>query len=330
MLMQLTDLFEVRSRKSVGNRPVSSLAFDWLYTGLLLLFTVGFMMDVWSHSTFGPDQSVLSEYHLLFYTSGALMGALLVGSHFRNVGAGYRFEDALPQGYGFALLALLGFGVAGAADLVGHALWGFEVDNEALLSPSHLGLFVTWGGLASGTVMATLARVRRHGKQSLLRMLPAIIGLVAMLLPFSVMMLISSLPMGDFTIVQAARIEINHWLLESHALVGFYIQTALLFGFLLWFIRNMPMPLGAITLIFALYGFIFGLVSGDSVLLGTVASLSGFATELVYHAVRPHGSRRINFRLFGFLAPIAFWLAYFGYIMVTNFGGGIGMTEYMW
>ena len=41
-----------------SHTPTSTLAFDWVYTALVFLVTIGIYMDGWSHSSFGPDQSV--------------------------------------------------------------------------------------------------------------------------------------------------------------------------------------------------------------------------------------------------------------------------------
>lgn len=327
MLMQITTLFELRQRPvaTQTGRPVSTLAFDWLYTLLLLLFTVGFMLDVWSHSSFGPDQSVLSEYHLLFYTSLAMMGLVLVGAHFRNVGVGYRFEHALPQGYGFALLGVLGFGLAGGLDLVGHALWGFENNDEALLSPTHLAMFITWGALSSGALLAMIARSRRQGRLNLWQSLPGLIGFVAVLVPFTVMLLTLSIPFGGgFAIVQGWETS------DAQVIAGFFAQTALVFGFVLWLVRSMRLPWGSFAVIFGLYGLTVGLPAEDPLLFGLVCLLCGIALELAYRAMRPTAANVWLFRAFGFAAPATFWLAYMLYILVTNLWGGIGMTTYMW
>jgi hypothetical protein len=64
-----------RTRRATRTgRPVSTLAFDWLYSVLVLLMSAGVYMDGWSHIEYGPDQSVFSEYHLLFYSSLTMIG----------------------------------------------------------------------------------------------------------------------------------------------------------------------------------------------------------------------------------------------------------------
>jgi len=48
------------------------------------------------------------------------------------------------------MLSLLGvaiFGLSGGVDFLWHSLFGFEVDTEALLSPTHLSLAI--GGYSS-------------------------------------------------------------------------------------------------------------------------------------------------------------------------------------
>lgn len=333
MLAQLTDLFELRARPATqAGRPTSTLAFDWLYTLLMLLFTVGFMLDVWSHSTFGPDQSVLSEYHLMFYSSVALMGLFLLGAQMRNVNAGCRFEQALPLGYGFALFGVIGFATAGSFDLVGHALFGFENNEEALLSPTHLGMFVTWGALGSGPLLARIARFRAKGQQNLWRSLPAIISTVAVLIPFSLMLLNVALPLGgNFMVAQSARgWSGGGFLWLATTLSGFFVQTAFFFGVVLWMIRSARWPIGTFVLIFALFGATIGLPFFASDIFAIFGGLMGLALEVVYHLLRPDATKVWEFRAFGFIAPVVFWLAYFGYILATDLQGGIGMTGYMW
>jgi len=51
----------------LSKAPTSSLAFDWVYTILVFLLSAGIFLDGWSHSEYGPDQSVFSEYHLLYF-----------------------------------------------------------------------------------------------------------------------------------------------------------------------------------------------------------------------------------------------------------------------
>ena len=143
--------------------PLSTLAFDWVYIALVFLVTVGIYMDGWSHASFGPDQSVFSEYHLLFYGSLMALGLWLFGNAFLNRRDGFNGLNALPTGYKASALGLLLFGVTGVFDLGGHALFGFEVDNEALYSPTHLGLFLGWAMLSVGPTRAALKRQALNG-----------------------------------------------------------------------------------------------------------------------------------------------------------------------
>jgi hypothetical protein len=111
-------------------RPVSTLAFDWLYSVLVLLLTAGIYMDGWSHIEYGPDQSVFSEYHLLFYSSLVMIGLWLVGNSFRYILQGYKGFNAIPVGYTLSLIGVFIFGVGGVLDLTGHTLFGFETGME--------------------------------------------------------------------------------------------------------------------------------------------------------------------------------------------------------
>jgi len=71
------------------------------------------------------------------------------------------------------LLAVLIFGAAGTVDLYGHALFGFESNIEALLSPSHLFLFTGWFLILFAPIRAARARNLAMNTQGTIRsMLP--------------------------------------------------------------------------------------------------------------------------------------------------------------
>ena len=63
------------------------------------------------------------------------MGLWLFGTAFMNRREGFEGLNAIPAGYKVSALGLIIFGATGVFDLGGHALFGFEVDNESALQP---------------------------------------------------------------------------------------------------------------------------------------------------------------------------------------------------
>ena len=71
----IRQFFDLRdARQLARTKPRSTPAFDVTFALVTLLAIVGLWLDVWSHVTYGADQSIFSEYHLLFYSATVLAG----------------------------------------------------------------------------------------------------------------------------------------------------------------------------------------------------------------------------------------------------------------
>ncbi len=332
MIASITTLLELQNEDvQQKNRPLSSLAFDWMFVGLAVLFMIGIMQDVWSHRTFGPDQSVLSEYHLLFYASAATMGFFLLWTHLQNVNKGFAWRYSLPIGYGFAFLGIVIFGITGVFDLIGHALWGFETGIEALTSPTHMLLFISGAVLTSAPMVAMFERQRRGGAMSLINSIPGLLGFTNIIIAFTLMTQhlapISGLP----HMVQAVQETTNAGQVAvSAGVAGIYMQTAIIFGLLLWLIRHIRLSRGSILVIFIIFGLMCSIQSGNGLMIMPLVLIGGIITEIMYYLLQPDPQDILRFRSFGALAPIVFWLGFYGFFMLTNIGGGIWFTEYVW
>ena len=184
MIQDLSFLFEFRRPTLAMQKraPIlSTIAFDRLYAFLSFVLAIGIFIDVWSHSSFGPDQSVLSPYHFLFYSSMATIGGLLIWTHSQNVRQGYAWASALPVGYGFSFFGLMMFAISGGIDLLGHAVFGFETGIEAVMSPTHVFLFIGWFIIAIAPIRAAFARQKTRPAANLFQQLPVIIAAMSAL-----------------------------------------------------------------------------------------------------------------------------------------------------
>ena len=56
----------------------STPAFDLTFAILTMMAIVGLYLDIWSHITYGADQSIFSEYHLLFYAATIMAGCVVM------------------------------------------------------------------------------------------------------------------------------------------------------------------------------------------------------------------------------------------------------------
>lgn len=318
-----------RTRSSTA---LSTLAFDWVYTALVFLVTTGIYMDGWSHASFGPDQSVFSEYHLLFYGSLMAMGLWLFGNAWVNRRAGLVGFSAIPAGYRASALGLVLFGVTGVFDLGGHALFGFEVDNEALYSPTHIGLFIGWALLSIGPARAALRRQQlvpeKRGWWGLfLAFLPALIAWASF---FNVLAFVSMNFFGTSTgfMLSANRTD-SRYFGETLGIMGIIIQTAMTVGALAWLTLRFRLPAGTFTVFFLLYG-VYGSVIELNTDLVPVFLAVGIVCDALYVVMQPSPQRPFRFHSFHVLVALSFWATFYGFVFLTNYGGGVWYTPYIW
>jgi hypothetical protein len=330
MIAQRPEAFSTRENLRVPSAITTSTAmFDWAYGLLVLLGIAGVWLDIWSHSRFGPDQSVFNEYHLLFYSAVATLGGFLAYVGIGRIKAGVPWRRALPLGYAHGAVGVILFAVAGGLDLAGHALFGFETGVEAIISPTHQALFVSAVLIGSGPLRAVLARTG-PGKQAAWEdAVPLVVGTVAVItgvtwgtLPF--------LPLSGGTVwpVQAARV-VPDQLAYSLGILGVYLQTAIVVGVVLWILRRITPPIGFLTITFGLFA-VLALIRTRTPELLPVWLAAGVFGDGLRVVLRPSSSHPWRFRLLGFLLPIVLWSSYYGLLFATGLGGGVWFTGYVW
>jgi hypothetical protein len=322
----MRQFFELRDTRQLDRTKARSTpAFDLTFAIVTLLAVVGLWLDIWSHSTYGADQSIFSQYHLLFYSATVMAGLFLAYTGISNLQAGYRWSDALPVGYSLSLAGILFFGIDGCIDLTSHAIWGFESGIEALTSPTHLGLFAGIFVFASGPIRAEVARQRRGESLALTRLVPFVLSMVATLsaitFPF-----FSSLPLvGKPWALQIQRTDQGAPL----GVLGVVLETAIMMGILLWIVRRCVLPPGTITLIFVLYS-LLTVVATRIPIFVPIWLIVGILSDVAMVVLKPSSGDVWRFRLFGAVVPVLMWSVYYVFFIVTGIGGGIWFTGYVW
>jgi len=318
--------------------PSSSLAFDWVFTGLVFLIGAGFFLDGWSHVTYGPDQSVLSEYHLLFNTSLIVTAIWLFGNAYLNRRDGYEGLMAIPAGYVLSAVGVVIFGITGMVDLIGHQLYGFEVGLEALFSPSHTGLFIGWALVSLGPARAALIRrervllaasntdeaLKQSWGRSVIQLLPALIAWISF---------INVLAFWSNNFFATA----NQWMMVEERLSDVFVgqligvmsvllETALLFAGLIWLINRFKLPIGSITFYFVFIIAFGGILEADFSMI-PFSLFAGVSIEALYHVLKPSLLQSIRLYVFSVCAAWLYWLIFY----IPNIvAGDVWYTPYMW
>jgi Tol biopolymer transport system component len=148
-------------------RATTSSRLDWILAVLSVWLVGGFYVDLWAHAHGRVDDTFFTPWHGLLYLAAAAFVVVLGGVAILGRRRRVPVRDMLPGPYLVSLVGALLFGASGALDLAWHTVFGFEVDVEALLSPTHLllaasGLLMIGGPLrsASSRLAATRADAR--------------------------------------------------------------------------------------------------------------------------------------------------------------------------
>src|SRR3984893_11604120 len=303
----IRQFFDLREATQLDRTKARSTpAFDLTFALVTLLAIVGLWLDVWSHVTYGADQSIFSEYHLLFYTATVMAGLFLAYAGITNLLAGYRWSDALPVGYSLSLAGIIFFGIDGVIDLTSHAIWGFETGLEALNSPTHIGLFAGIFVFASGPIRAEVARQRRGEAMTLSRLLPFVLSVVSSLSAMTFPTFLYLPLIGKPWALQVQRIDQGAII----GVLGVFLETGIMMGMLLWIVRRVvPLP-GSITLMFVLYALLTMLATRIPIFL-PIWLIVGMLSDVAMVVLKPSTGGTWRFRAFGVLVPVFMWTVYY-------------------
>jgi uncharacterized membrane protein len=327
MLLDSSQSIPGKAQPTVG-QLVPTLAFDWLYSALAFLVSAGFFMDGWSHGTFGPDQSVFSDYHFLLFGSFGVLGLFLFAQAFLNRRQGYTGLRSIPAGYGISALGVILFGVTGFFDQAGHALFGFEADIEAFFSPTHMGLFAGWGMVLIGPTLAAWQRQQQQGKpMSLGQFLPALFAWVGVVNVITFVWGENFYATGTQWMFFETRTNLDLYG-QMLGIMSMIVETVVLVGSFLWLMGKFQLPVGSFTLFFLMFS-LHTLLAGSPSLIG-IFLITGSMLDVVYKLLKPDAFRPLQLYLMCAGIPLIFWGCFYAFALTTNYRGGIWYSPYLW
>lgn len=127
----------VTSTKPTDGRTdlITVLAGTWLMIGLFL--------DGYAHSNIIEElESFFTPWHAVFYSgfvATALWVVWVIAQRRKDTSD---LKEAIPPGYGLAVVGIVVFAIGGIGDAIWHTVLGIEEGVDALLSPTHLLLFL--------------------------------------------------------------------------------------------------------------------------------------------------------------------------------------------
>lgn len=311
-------------------RPAGGRAYDWTVTLLSFWFLGGLFLDGWAHNHIPELESFFTPWHAVFYSGFLAVSAFLLATVVRNHAKGYPWRQAMPAGYEHAVIGVLIFAVGGLGDMVWHELFGVEADIEALLSPTHL--ILAFGGTLIVNAPLRAGGLRPESEDG------APPGWQAMLPPLLSLTFVLSL-WSFFT--QFAHPLVDTWaaagyrppgpkgitlLRQALGITGFLLQTGILMGLVLSTIRRWSLPLGSLTLVFALNAALMSFMH-DQYRFIPAAAVAGLLADLLIQRLHPTMGRPEALRVFAGIVPMVYYLCYYLVLIATQ---GLGWSVHLW
>lgn len=347
------------------NRPLAEPWEDWVTMGLALMTLFGVFWDGWLHNNSTEIDSFWSSAHIMMYAGltslGGWIGLVFVKRQPR--GKLNLSLEAVPYGYGLALVALPLAALGGPGDFIWHAIYGFENQIDAPFSPTHQMLFLS-GGLLGGIGLASTWH--RAGRNVGLKVLsPAIVSATAVLamVSFTFMNLLPwfwtmiptqafqdnlltfndayspGTPGEDVTHPQGlydAAINYTgdvfpYYLFANMASIGgVLIWTAAFTATVLYLRRRWVLPFGSITIMATILSVLFPFFTRFQHLefIFTLIAVGVLTDALSHWLLREDPPSRVRVRVFGALLPIVIWGPWL--LAIELFNGGVGWHPTMW
>ncbi|MGH2808528.1 MAG: hypothetical protein ACRDKT_14770 [Actinomycetota bacterium] len=308
---------------------------DHLITMLFAFWTLfGVFLDGWAHSELIETlESFFTPWHAVLYTgfTGAALWTGYQGMRFQRRGEAFDVAR-IPVGYGLALVGVVLFGTSGTGDMIWHSIFGIEQGIEALMSPTHLGLF-----LGVGLILTAPLRAAWHSPDdvsaSFRTFFPTALSLALSTAGIAFFVMYMS-PLKE----QVARVDWTTWaalrgdefaeMSQGFGVGGILVSTIVLLAPLLVALRRWSLPFGTATLIGTLVG--TGMVAIEGFHNGEVAlayAVGGLATDALVMILDPRAENVARYRAFAAAVPLVVWSSYFAIVQLT---GGIGWVVEFW
>ncbi len=282
---------------------------DLVTTILMAVMTTGLFLDGWSHNNNPTAESFLSPSHYLLYASFSVTTIWILWITFHSHPG--RTVAAVPVGYGLGLVGIGVFILGGIGDAIWHATFTFEVSIDALLSPTHVLLFV--GGLLIGTSPLRSAWHRPDPDPMTLTVMTT--PVVAMALAAASVGFFFQYVSGFNTTAPAVEYLPVKNVVDPQAalgIAGIMLTNLILLGALLLLIRRWTLPFGAATIVIGVHAATIQVLREfpvAEIIIGAV--VAGLAADLLIGRLRPSLSRIFALRVTAAAIPVLIWGSFF-------------------
>ncbi|MDH3306847.1 MAG: hypothetical protein OEO77_04955 [Acidimicrobiia bacterium] len=284
--------------------------------------TIGLFVDAYYHSTDPGLESFFTPWHALFYSGFVATAVWIVRMVIGRIEPGTDVWTAAPRGYRAALVGLVVFAAGGVGDGFWHTIFGVETSLDALLSPTHLLLFVGLLLIASAPFRAAWSDPSDRSATSWRTFLAPLFSLtwstafVAFMLEYGYLLV-----KPDLVAIPYSPDSGNGEFAAAYGVFSAILTTVILMAPTLLLLRRWRrIPFGSITLMVA--------VVTTFIAIGFDADLIGLPAVILGGLVADQLARSEWRRAVAGLTPVTIWSVYF--LLVQIVGDGVRWPPEIW
>lgn len=329
--------------KSEGeDRPRLGWRSDLVTVLLGAWLMVGLFIDGWAHTNLEQLETFFTPWHAVFYSGYLANVAWMVWSVARYVRVGRKGLSAVPVGYDLGVLGVLIFAVGGVGDMLWHMIFGIEQDLEALLSPTHLLLFIGGALIITSPFRAAWAATEANrDRPSLKEFLPTLLS-ITLVTCSTAFMFLYLWGLGSARSMAAGGIErlVRHFapveggsdfaveFTQFWGISSILISNLLLMAPVLLMLRRWRPPFGSVTIFLVATTVLMAAVREFRLYESIpVAVAAGLVADWLVHVLRPTPNRVGALRVFATVVPLVLWSLYF---LAVQLRWGVGWSPEMW
>ena len=312
------------SASKIGNVVSRSLIkeqLDYVYFFAATWFIAGIALDSWAHNNIPRLETFFTPWHAVLYSGVVVVMATLFGATWLNYRRGASgLMAAIPEGYGIAVVGVIGMALTGVTDMTWHLLFCIEQNLDALFSPTHLLGIVSATLIAIGPLYAMYHRSDPINWGGKLRLI------YAFLLLFVILTIMGE---GASFLVFYQGPLTAHPGQDSAQLLAVLLEVFQAFfvaGFALYILRRWRLPFGIFTCSMLAAGLVVFIIAHFS-LAPLIAGLAGLSIDSAYLLLKPTPERKLAVRLFAIVAAAAEPFFYILLLQLTH--GSLAWTIHM-
>ena len=299
-----------------------SSSFNFISTFLNLWLLGGLYLDGWAHEHIKEINTFFTPWHGLYYLGFFLVSTNILLFFSLRYLKNRKLSSLYHPQYWPALLGVIVFSISGFGDIVWHEFYGFETSIEALVSPTHLGLYL---GMFLIFVCPFYSLISQHPQPKSLKYSSSLVLSIAIVFSYMTFLTQYANPLiSPFAFnTHQTGYRFYH---ESIGLVSLFLHTIFLLAPVLIALVSKKLPFGSLTVIVILNGVGMTIIHDHYDFLPGIL-LAGIVSDIMLYKLKPSFQTPIKLQLFSFFIPFIYSSFYF---LAGFFSRGIWWIPQVW